>query len=280
MPTLLALTYPNIDPIAFQIGPFAIRWYALAYIAGLLIGWRLILRHLNRVPDPPLRRVDIDDFLVWVIVAVILGGRLGYMLFYNLDFYLANPREALFLWRGGMSFHGGLIGVVVALWWFCRRRDLPLLRVSDLVTSVAPVGLFFGRLANFINGELWGRETTVPWGMAFPGAGNMPRHPSQLYEAALEGVVLFVLLQWMLRQDRFRERPGLITGTFLIGYGLSRMLIELVREPDRQIGFMPGGSTLGQWLSVPLVLVGLILWARARKLPPPRQPAAKSKRAA
>jgi phosphatidylglycerol:prolipoprotein diacylglycerol transferase len=275
---LLALIYPDIDPVALELGPFVIRWYALAYIAGLLIGWRLILRHVGRVANAPMTKVDVDDFLVWAIVAVILGGRIGYMLFYNAGYYLAHPSEALFLWRGGMSFHGGLVGVVVALWWFCRRRDLALLPVADLIASVAPVGLFFGRLANFINGELWGRQSDVPWAMAFPGAGDLPRHPSQLYEALLEGAVLFVVLQWMLRQERLRERHGIITGAFLIGYGLSRMFIELFREPDRQIGFLPFGSTLGQWLSVPLVLGGLYLWTRARPLPPPR--AAKSKRAA
>ena len=276
---LLALTYPDIDPVAVQLGPFVIRWYALAYIAGLLIGWRLILRHLGRLANPPMSKVDVDDFLVWAIVAVILGGRIGYMLFYNADFYLANPTEALYLWRGGMSFHGGLAGVVIAMWWFCRRRDLALLPVADLIASVAPIGLFFGRVANFINGELWGRETDAPWGMAFPGAGTLPRHPSQLYEAMLEGVVLFAVVQWLLRQERFRERPGMISGAFLIGYGLSRMFVELFREPDTQIGFLPFGSTLGQWLSVPLVVAGLYLWVRGRQASASASPA-KSKRAA
>ena len=262
---LLALSYPMIDPIAIQIGPIAIRWYALAYIAGLLSGWRIVLWHIRRNPAPPMRRNDADDFLVWAIVAVIVGGRLGYVVFYNPAFYLERPLEALFLWHGGMSFHGGLIGVVVALIVFCRQRGLELLRVADLVTSVVPIGLFFGRLANFINAELWGRASDVPWAMVFPGAGTAPRHPSQLYEAFLEGAVLLIVLQWLYSNPKVRERPGVVAGAFLLGYAAIRIFVELFREPDGQIGFLVAGTTLGQWLSIPLVLLGAALLARARR---------------
>ncbi len=281
--SLLAITYPMIDPIAIQIGPFAIRWYALAYIVGLLIGWRLVLWHIGRVSGPPMQRNDADDFLVWAIVAVILGGRVGYILFYNPGFYLQNPIEVLYLWHGGMSFHGGLIGVILALVLFCHKRQLALLPVGDLIASVAPVGLFFGRLANFINAELWGRPSDVPWAMVFPGAClreavtnlcvrdpatggilNPPRHPSQLYEAFLEGFVLLALLQWLYRQESVRRRPGVVGGVFLLSYGLIRISVEMFREPDGQIGHLLAGTTLGQWLSVPLLIAGFALVMRGR----------------
>jgi phosphatidylglycerol:prolipoprotein diacylglycerol transferase len=262
---LLALSYPMIDPVALQIGPIAIRWYALAYIAGLLIGWRIVLRHIRRNPEPPMLRADADDFLVWAIVAVIVGGRLGYVVFYNPGYYLERPLEVLFLWHGGMSFHGGLVGVIVALVVFCRQRNLDLLRVADLVTSVVPVGLFFGRIANFINAELWGRTTDVPWAMVFPGAGPAPRHPSQLYEAFLEGIVLLIVLQWLYSNPKVRERPGVVAGVFLLAYAAIRIFIELYRQPDGQVGFLAAGTTLGQWLSVPLVVLGAALLVRARR---------------
>ena len=262
--SLLAIAYPNIDPVAVQLGPIAIRWYALAYIAGLLIGWRLILAQTRRA-SPPLTRIDADDFLVWAIAGVILGGRLGYVLFYNPEYYLQRPYEALYVWRGGMSFHGGLIGMVAATYTFSVRRGLDFLRVADVVASVAPIGLLFGRIANFINAELWGRATEAPWGMVFPGAGPVPRHPSQLYEAFLEGAVLLVALQWMSRQKGIRSRPGLIAGTFLAGYAVARMFVELFRQPDVHIGFLVAGSTLGQWLSLPLLVLGLTVIARAHR---------------
>lgn len=264
--SLLALAYPMIDPVAIQIGPFAIRWYALAYIVGLLIGWRLVLWHIGRVSDPPMKRNDADDFLVWAIVAVILGGRIGYIVFYNPAFYLQNPIEVLYLWHGGMSFHGGLLGVITALVLFCRKRNLALLPVSDLVASVVPVGLFFGRIANFINAELWGRRTDVPWAFVFPGGGPQPRHPSQLYEGFLEGFVLLIVLQWLYRQDSVRRRHGVVSGGFLLGYGIARIAVEFLREPDQQIGLLVADTTtLGQWLSVPLLIAGLFLIWRARR---------------
>ena len=261
---LAAITFPAIDPVAIQIGPLAIRWYALAYIAGLLAGWQIVLRYLG-FPGSPMRRVDVDDFLVWAILGVIVGGRLGYVLVYNLGYFAQHPLEMLYLWRGGMSFHGGLAGVIVALLVFCRRRNLALLATADLIASVAPLGLFFGRLANFINGELWGRVTNAPWGVVFPGAGSLPRHPSQLYEAALEGIVLFVVVQALYRNPAMRERPGLVTGAFLAGYAAARMFVEQFRQPDVQVGFLAGGATMGQWLSVPVLMGGLYLLYRARR---------------
>ena len=264
MPLLSYLAFPDIDPIAVQIGPIAIRWYALAYITGMLLGWRLMLR-LIRLPGAPMTRADTDDFVVWAITAVILGGRLGYVLFYNPAYYAAHPVEILFVWRGGMSFHGGLLGVIGAVVLFSRRRGLALLPVADIVAVAAPIGLFFGRIANFVNAELYGRITELPWGMVFPTGGPVPRHPSQLYEAALEGVVLFLVVAWLYRQPAVRARPGLVAGAFFAGYGVFRLGVELVREPDAHIGLLSLGSTLGQWLSVPVLLAGLYLLGRARR---------------
>ncbi len=264
MSVISYLTFPNIDPIAIQLGPIAIRWYALAYIAGLLLGWRLLLR-LAQLPQAPMTRIDADDFVTWAIVAVILGGRLGYVLFYNPAYFATHPVEILFLWRGGMSFHGGLLGIIIAEVWFCRQRKLPLLAVADMVAVAAPIGLFFGRIANFVNGELYGRITDVPWAMVFPNGGPAPRHPSQLYEAALEGVVLFIVLYWLYRRPNVRAKPGLTAGAFLVGYGMIRPLIELVRQPDAHIGLLGLGTTLGQWLSVPVLAFGLYLIVRAQR---------------
>jgi phosphatidylglycerol:prolipoprotein diacylglycerol transferase len=206
---------------------------------------------------------QVDDFLVWAAIGVVLGGRLGYALFYRPDFYLAHPLEALKLWQGGMSFHGGLIGVMVAMILFARRRGVALLGLSDMVSGAVPIGLFFGRLANFINAELVGRPSDVPWAMIFPGAGSRPRHPSQLYEAALEGVVLFGLLWWLARAAGGR-RPGLVTGAFLVGYALARFLVEFFRQPDAHLGLLALDATMGQWLSLPALLFGLVLIVRAR----------------
>ncbi|MEG3618704.1 prolipoprotein diacylglyceryl transferase [Magnetovibrio sp. PR-2] len=252
------MPFPDIDPIIFQIGPIAIRWYSMAYIAGLLIGL-MYLKQLMRKFDFSISVEKIDDFLIWAIVGVILGGRLGYVIFYQLDFYLDNPIAIVQTWKGGMSFHGGLLGVAIATVVFAKRHGLPILLISDLVAVAAPIGLFFGRLANFINGELYGRTTDVSWGVVFPHGGPLPRHPSQLYEAALEGIVLFLILNVMLRFPEIRRRKGILAGVFLIGYGLARSIVELFRQPDEHIGFLIGGTTLGQWLSMPLILVGIIL---------------------
>ena len=273
---MLIIPYPNIHPEIFSIGPFAIgnwslgpfavRWYALAYIAGLIIGWRYCLAIAKRPPQVA-RPQDIDDFLVWATIGVVLGGRIGYILFYNFDEYAAHPIEMLYLWRGGMSFHGGALGVMAAIILFCRQRGIPMLAFADIIACAVPIGLFFGRIANFINGELWGRATDVPWAMVFPTGGPEPRHPSQLYEAFLEGAVLFVLLWVLQRFTPARQRPGTLTGVFLMGYAVARIIVEFFRQPDAQLGFLFWGVTMGQLLSLPLLLVGLWLVLRARPAP-------------
>jgi len=263
---LFAIPFPAIDPVAVAIGPFVVRWYALAYIAGLLIGWRYCLVLADRSPRLIERR-DIDDFLVWATLGVVLGGRIGYVLFYQPGYYLQHPVEALYLWHGGMSFHGGALGVTLAILLFTRARGLVVLAFSDVIAEAIPIGLFFGRIANFINGELFGRETDVPWAMAFPNGGPVPRHPSQLYEAVCEGLLLFLLL--LLAEHRgARRRPGIVTGLFLVGYAVARMSGELFRQPDAQLGFLVLGTTMGQLLSIPVLIAGILLiwWAR-------RQPA-------
>ena len=261
---LATLPFPQIDPNLLEIGPFAIRWYALAYVAGLLLGWRYMLR-LNSSRAHMTTSEVIDELLVWAIVGVVLGGRLGYVVFYNPSFYMENPLQIFAVWRGGMSFHGGLLGVTVTMVWFAKRRHLELLRLSDLVSCAVPLGLFFGRIANFINGELFGRVTNVPWAMTFPNGGPLPRHPSQLYEAVLEGIVLFALLAWLAWHKGALQKPGMLTGVYLLGYALARVSIEFVRQPDAQIGFLPLGTTVGRWLSVPMLIGGMYLIWRAKK---------------
>lgn len=256
------MPFPDIDPVAIAIGPLVIRWYALAFIFGLLAGWGYIGLFLRQQPHI-MTRAQLSDFFTWAIVGVIVGGRLGYVSFYQAPYYFENPIEVFFVWQGGMSFHGGLIGVVVAIILFARRQKIPMFALGDLVACAAPIGLFFGRLANFINGELYGRVADVPWAMVFPGGGDLPRHPSQLYEAALEGLVLFIVMFVLVRFTKARTRPGLMMGVFMIGYGLARIIVELFREPDVQIGFLASGTTLGQWLSVPLLVVGIYFIYRA-----------------
>ena len=260
---IAVITFPEIDPVLISIGPFAIRWYALAYIGGLVIAWRYC-RWLAVRPPRSVSADAFDDFLLWATLGILLGGRLGYVLFYKPDFYLANPLEILFIWRGGMSFHGGLLGMVAAEVMFARRRGLPVLALADIVAAASPIGLFLGRIANFINGELFGRPSEVPWAMVFPHGGPRPRHPSQLYEAAVEGLVLLLVLHLMVRAGAL-ERRGTLAGAFLIGYALARMLAEMFREPDAYLGFLLGGTTMGQWLSLPLLLAGLALVVRARR---------------
>lgn len=256
--SLLAIPFPAFDPVLIQLGPFAIRWYALAYIAGLLGGWQLLKRMVAR-PGWTMTPVQVDDLLFFATLGVILGGRLGFVLFYHPLYYLSNPLQILAVWQGGMSFHGGLVGVLVACWLFARSRGIPALEVGDAVAVVTPIGLFFGRLANFINAELWGRPTDLPWGVVFPNAGPLPRHPSQLYEAALEGVLLFVVLQVMARGARDPATAGRLGGTFLLGYGLCRAFVEFFREPDAHLGLLFGFITMGQLLSLPMILLGLVL---------------------
>lgn len=255
---MFALIFPSFDPIALQIGPLAIRWYALAYIAGLLLGWRYCLYWARQKPSLITRQV-IDDFLSWAILGIILGGRLGYVLFYNPDHYLSHPLAILKVWQGGMSFHGGLLGILAAMWLFSRKYHLPFFAIADLIAAAGPIGLFLGRIANFVNSELWGRPTDVPWGVVFPNGGPLSRHPSQLYEAGLEGIFLFLLLFLLIRQESIRSKYGIISGAFLMGYAASRLLVENFREPDQQIGFLAGGVTMGQLLSAPMLLAGMYL---------------------
>jgi phosphatidylglycerol:prolipoprotein diacylglycerol transferase len=246
--------YPQIDPVIFQIGPLAVRWYGMMYLLGFVACY-FIIRHLCRRRGLDLSGDALSDLLFYCILGVILGGRIGYTLFYNTSFYLQHPLKIFAVWEGGMSFHGGLLGVVVAAVFFCRRRRLPMLLTGDILVTAATVGLGLGRLGNFINGELWGRVTTVPWGMVFPGGGPDPRHPSQLYEAVLEGPVLFLIL-WILH--RSKVRPGIPFFTFFLGYGLIRFGIEFFRQPDVQLGFLWGGATMGQLLSLPMILFGTV----------------------
>ena len=267
------LPFPAIDPVLVSIGPFAVRWYALAYICGILLGWlyaRTIIANQRLWGGPaPFTATDFDDFVLWVTLGIILGGRAGYVLFYNFDFFIAHPIEMLQVWKGGMSFHGGFLGCVLAVVLFGLKRKISILSLGDITCAVAPIGLFFGRLANFVNGELWGRPTDVPWAMVFPSpeAGPWPRHPSQLYEAALEGLVLFCVLAVLVRAGALK-RPGLILGAFAIGYAVARSVCELFREPDAQLGFLWGGMTMGMLLSVPLLIAGICLVAFALRRQP------------
>jgi phosphatidylglycerol:prolipoprotein diacylglycerol transferase len=256
-----ALPFPMIDPVLVQIGPFAIRWYALAYIAGIVLGWRLARRLV--VLGPKVATTEqVDDFVTWVTLGIILGGRFGYLIFYRPDIFLRAPWEILYLWQGGMSFHGGALGVIVALYFFTRRQGLDWVAFSDRVVCVVPIGIFLGRLANFINGELWGRVADVPWAMVFPGAGPDPRHPSQLYQAGLEGLCLFILLMVLVSRPSVRARAGVLSGVFLAGYGVARFIGEFFRQPDAHLGFLFAGATMGQLLSLPMIAVGAWLVVR------------------
>jgi len=259
------LLFPQFNPVIVQIGPFGIRWYALAYIVGLVLGWRLLRRLVQLAPEVA-TPIQADDFLTWATLGVVLGGRLGYVLFYQPGVYLSHPAMIFAVWEGGMSFHGGALGVAVAIVWFCRRNRIPLLGFADRVAVCVPIGLCLGRVANFINGELWGRRApdSLPWSMIFPNGGPVPRHPSQLYESFLEGVVLFAVLFALSRREELRERFGWLTGAFLVGYAIARTTCEFFREPDVFLGYLIGGVTMGQLLCIPMLAVGLWLMLRAR----------------
>lgn len=251
------IMFPDLDPVAFQMGWVVIRWYSLAYIFGLLGAW-LLARKMSRVSKSVFTVLKIDDFLIWATVGIIVGGRLGYVLFYNLGYFLEFPAQIPALWQGGMSFHGGLIGVLVATLLFAKKKEISPLAMGDILVCVAPVGLFLGRLANFINGELYGRVShAVPWVMIFPGGGEEPRHPSQLYEAFGEGLLLFVILNavWWL-MPKYRERQGFMSGLFFVLYGGVRFILEFFREPDEHLGFIIQNLSMGQLLCIPMILFG------------------------
>jgi phosphatidylglycerol:prolipoprotein diacylglycerol transferase len=270
----LTIAFPVFNPVAIAIGPIVIRWYALAYIGGIVLGWfyarALIKRTELWAGRSPITLLEMDDFILWVTFGIIIGGRTGYVLVYNLDYFIQHPVEIFELWNGGMSFHGGFMGCVVAVMLFCWKHKLSILSLGDITTAVGPIGLLLGRIANFINSELWGRpaDASVPWAMVFPNGGPLPRHPSQLYEAALEGIVLFAVLALMIRAGALK-RPGLILGSFMTCYGLARIVSELFREPDPQLGFLWGGLTMGMLLSVPMIIAGLIIIVVAWRRDPP-----------
>jgi phosphatidylglycerol:prolipoprotein diacylglycerol transferase len=259
-----AIPFPGIDPVLIHLGPFAIRWYALAYIAGIVLGWQLVRRLVQR-PGWQITPEAIDDLLFYVTLGIILGGRIGYVLFYQPNHYLGHPFDILAVWHGGMSFHGGLLGVLAATMLFARNHGLAFFELTDALAVATPIGLFFGRIANFINGELWGRISDLPWAVVFPNAGPEPRHPSQLYEAGLEGLVLFAVMLWFASWPRRPGSRGMLSGVFLIGYASARLLVELVREPDVQLGFLVGGLTMGQLLSLPMLAFGIWLVIRGRR---------------
>ncbi|APG47738.1 prolipoprotein diacylglyceryl transferase [Phaeobacter porticola] len=290
------IQFPDLSPEIFAISlfgnQFALRWYALAYIVGIIIAWRLAVAALRRAPlwpdaQPPMKAVQVEDLLTWIILGVILGGRLGYVMFYQPGYYLQNPSEILRIWQGGMAFHGGLLGVIVATWIYALRHQIPRLQIADLVAHSVPPGLLLGRLANFNNAELWGRSTDLPWGVAFPGQAAQScgqalgelcaRHPSQLYEAMLEGVALGAVILWLVYRRGALRHPGRVTGVFLAGYGVARFLVEFVRQPDAQFVSIDNplglawhiggyGLTMGQMLSLPMLAIGLFLVLRSRRL--------------
>ncbi len=279
--SLLALPFPNFDPVALQIGPFAIKWYGLAYLSGLLLGW-LYIRRLLVQPrlwaneQPPFTPAQVDDLLLYITVGVVAGGRLGFVLFYEPGYYLSHPQDIFAVWKGGMAFHGAFVGCVIAIWIFGRRNGINPWSTGDLVTASVPIGLFFGRIANFINGELYGRPTSMPWGMVFPEARlhypqvePTPRHPSQLYEAALEGLALFIILRILTHHFGALKRPGLVSGVFIIGYAIARSIAEeFFRQPHFGHAFNVGPLTVGTVYSIPMLIAGLILiyYARTRDL--------------
>jgi len=269
---LFAIPFPAVDPVLIEIGPFSLRWYALAYIVGIFLGWWYAKRLVGnqRLWGPagsPMKPTDIDDFVVWCTLGIILGGRIGYVLFYDLPRYTEHPLEIFALWQGGMSFHGGFLGTVLAMVLFSRVRRIPTWSLIDVIAPSVTFGLFLGRLANFVNGELFGRVTDVPWAMIFPAGGPEPRHPSQLYEAGLEGIGLFIVLRILTHRYHKLQTPGFVSGAFAAGYGVARTFVEFFREPDIQIGYLAGGLTMGMLLSIPMIFAGiaLMVWASRRK---------------
>ncbi len=265
------LVFPEFDPVLVHLGPLAIRWYALAYIVALVLGWQLMRRMALRSPQVA-TTLQVDDFLTWATLGVVLGGRLGYILFYQPSLYFAHPASIFELWHGGMSFHGGMLGVVMALVLYTRRRGIDLLGFADRLAVVVPIGLGLGRIANFINGELWGRPApaSLPWAMIFPRVDDVPRHPSELYEALLEGVLLLSVMLVLASRRSVRERAGLLTGVFLLGYAILRAFAEHFRQPDAFLNYLAFGTTMGQLLCIPMAIAGIGLIVYARRGPPLR----------
>ena len=261
------MNFPNIDPVALEIGPLVIRWYALAYVAGILLGYVYVNWLSRRQLKPFFTEKAKDDLILYAVLGIILGGRIGYILFYNLPYYAQHPAQMFEVWHGGMSFHGGMLGLFAAYGLFARKYQLKWLRIMDFFAPAAPIGLFLGRLANFINGELYGRMTDSRFGMIFPLSDGQPRHPSQLYEAALEGLVLGLILFLVASRTRALQYTGLVGGIFMMGYGLSRFTVEFFREPDAQLGFILGPLSMGQLLCVPMILIGIWLAVTAKKAP-------------
>ena len=259
---MTGLEYPEISPIIFSIGPLAIRWYSMAYLIGIISAWLLVKRQV-RIYNIPLTKENLEDLVFDVTLGIILGGRLGYVLFYGGSLFWEHPLQIFAIWQGGMSFHGGIIGVILAIWYFAHSVKMPFLKVTDLVVLYVPIGIFLGRLANFVNDELWGRVTDVAWAVRFPNGGYLPRHPSQLYEALAEGVLMFIILNLLWRFKGVRERTGLVSGAFAFLYAVFRMSMEQFREPDAQLGFFFGSVTMGQMLSLPFFIVGLCVMWRA-----------------
>ncbi len=265
------MPFPDFDPVLLQIGPFAIRWYALAYVAGILVGWRYVAGLIKNQGlwgprGAPATIPQVDDLILWITLGIILGGRLGHVFFYTPSLIFTDPLEVVKVWNGGMSFHGGALGVLIAVFIFTRVNKIDVLRMGDAITAAAPIGLFFGRIANFINGELWGRPTDVPWAFVFPHAGIMPRHPSQLYEAALEGLVLFLILRWATHGAKLLQRRGIVAGIFLLGYATFRTFVENFREPDNYLPNFPLGLTMGMMLSAPMFIGGAwLIWRGLRE---------------
>ncbi|MGV2101858.1 prolipoprotein diacylglyceryl transferase [Rhizobium sp. 21-4511-3d] len=276
MPTaanlMAIMPFPDIDPIAFSIGPLAVHWYGLAYVVGIMLGWFYARRlagndSLWPANASPITKTQLDDFVVWAALGIVLGGRIGYILFYDMPAVIESPIRAIQIWNGGMSFHGGITGTTLAMILFARKNNIPIWSLFDIVAGVVPIGLFFGRIANFINGELWGRLADVPWAVVFPSGGPFARHPSQLYEAGLEGIVLLSVLALLIYGFRALKSPGLISGVFVCGYALSRIFVEFFREPDAQLGYLLGTGwlTMGMVLSFPMILLGLWAIVRARR---------------
>lgn len=256
--------FPNLSPIAFSIGPFSLRWYALAYLFGIIVAWILVNRTIKK-HNISISQTQLEDIVFYVTLGIILGGRLGYVLCYGSDYFLKHPFQILAVWNGGMSFHGGIIGVILGLLYFSKKSKIPFLKITDLASLYVPIGIFLGRLANFVNDELWGRVTNVPWAVRFPNGGFLPRHPSQLYEAFMEGILLFIVLNLLWQKKYVREHYGIISSVFLIGYACSRIVVEFFREPDSQLGFIFTNITMGQILSLPFLLLGIYILNKAVK---------------